>query len=245
MQVIKENKLKCLFFLLSLALLIGVVAVAADGGGSSAAKRQLVIPREPNAAARTYALLAGIPQHGSVLGYRKAPVTLQFFGDLQCKESRQVILGALPFLIRRYVRQGKLQIRYRSKETDTKRAGGWFEFREQQGAALAAGAQGKLWNFIDVFYRDQGPEFTGYVDKAFLDQIAEQAGLDIEDWEEAQQPPERWVAQLEADEALTQAKGLRSTPSFLIGPTGGVARPLLHFGLDEPRVFEEAVREVL
>lgn len=242
MQVVRENKLTCLFLLLSLALLTGVIAVAAGGSRNSAAKPQLVIPREPNAAARTYALLAGIPQHGSVLGYRKAPVTLQFFGDLQCKESRQVILGALPFLIRRYVRQGKLQIRYRSKETDTKRAGGWFEFREQQGAALAAAVQGKLWNFIDVFYRDQGPEFTGYVDKAFLDQIAEQAGLDLERWGEARESTDDWVAQIEADEALTQEKGLRSTPSFLIGPTGGESRPLLHFGLDEPRVFEEAIR---
>jgi protein-disulfide isomerase len=242
MQVVKENKLKCLSLLLSLALLIAVIVVAASSG-SSTAKRQ--ISREPDATRRTYALLAGIPQHGSVLGYRKAPVTLQFFGDLQCKESRQVMLGALPFLIRRWVRAGKLQIRFRSRETDTKGAGGWFEFREQQVAALAAGMQDKLWHFIDVFYRDQGPEYTGYVDEAFLDQIAEQAGLDMERWEEDREPPEDWVPQIEVGEALAKAKGLRSTPSFLIGPTGGVARPLRHFGLDEPGVFEEAVRGLL
>lgn len=241
MQVIKENLWKWVLLLLSLALLTALVAVAASGG-SSAADRQSEIPSEPNAAKRTYALLAGIPQHGSVLGYRSAPVTLQFFGDLQCKESRQVMLGALPFLIRRFVRAGKLQIRFRSRETDTEKAGGWFEFREQQTAALAAGMQDKLWNFIDVFYRDQGPEFTGYVNEAFLDQIAGQAGLDMERWEEARQPPEGWVAQIEADEALAKAKRLDSTPSFLIGPTGGVARPLRHFGLEEPGVFEEAVR---
>jgi hypothetical protein len=107
-----------LFFLTSLALLIAVIAVAA-GGGTGVAKRQLVIPREPNAAARTYALLAGIPQRGPFLGYHTAPVTLQFFGDLQCEDSRQVMLGALPFLIRHWVRAGKLQIRFRSYESDT------------------------------------------------------------------------------------------------------------------------------
>lgn len=243
MQVVRANKLKCLFFCLSLALLIVVVALATSGG-SSAAKRRVAIPQVPDPAPLTYALLFGIPQHGSVLGYRKAPVTLQFFGDLQCKESRQVILGALPFLIRRWVRSGKLQIRFRSKETDTSSAGGWFEFREQQSAALAAGRQGKLWNFVDVFYRDQGPEFTGYVDNAFLNQIAQQAGLDMERWRKDWEP-EEWVAQIEADERLHDARQLQSTPSFLIGRTGGPARPLLHFGLDEPRVFEEAVKELL
>src|ERR1044071_3680013 len=145
MQVVRTSKLPRLLLLLAFALII-VVVVIAEGSGSSTANRRLLIPQEPNAARRTYALLSGIPQHGSVLGYRKAPVTLQFFGDLQCKMSRQVMLGALPFLIRHWVRSGKLQIRFRSKETDTKGAGGWFEFREQQAAALAAGREGKLWN---------------------------------------------------------------------------------------------------
>jgi protein-disulfide isomerase len=241
MQVVRENKLKCLYLSLTLALLIAVIAVA-TGAGDSTVKRQLVIPRAPDSASRTYALLTGIPQHGTVLGYRKAPVTLQFFGDLQCEQSRQVMLGALPFLIRRWVRAGKLQIRFRSTETDTKKAGGWIEFREQQGAALAAGAQGKLWNFIDVFYREQGPEFTGYVTQPFLNKLAVKAGLDLKRWGEDREPPEGWVQQLDADGALGKARGMISTPSFLIGPTGGKAQVLRHFSLEDPGVFEEAIR---
>ena len=234
----RENKLKCLLFVLSVALLIAVLTRGDDGRG-------LAITSQPGAERRTHALLASIPQHGSVLGYHKAPVTLQFFGDLQCKESRQVMLGALPFLIRRYVRDGELQIRFRSRETDTKRAGGRPEFIAQQTAALAAGEQGKLWDFIDVFYRDQGPEFTGYVNEEFLDQIAQQARVRLEEWSAARAVPQSWVPQLEADAELASAKRLDNTPSFLIGPTGGVARPLLHFGLEEPKVFEEAVQGLL
>jgi protein-disulfide isomerase len=245
MQVVRENKLKCLWVLLAVAVLGGVIVVASGGGESAAEKSRVVAPVEPNAARRTFALLVGIPQHGSVLGYPKAPVTLQFFGDLQCEESREVMLGPIPDLIRRFVRVGKLQIRYRSRETDTGGAGGWFEFREQQSAALAAGQQGKLWNFIDVFYREQGPEFTGYVDEAFLNRIAVQAGVELASWEQARQPPTRWVAQIEADQRLHGAQNLDSTPSFLVGPTGGRARPLRHFGLDEAQVFEEAVEAVL
>lgn len=231
-----------LLFAFALLLIAGIIVAASANSGGSAAKRHVVLPRESRATKRTYALLASIPQHGAVLGYPKAPVTLQFFGDLQCVDSRWVMLGALPFVIRRWVRTGKLQIRFHSTETDTVR---WFEFREQQVAALAAGRQGKLWHFIDVFYREQGPEFTGYADEAFLYRIAEQAGLDMERWGEAREPPEDWVPQIEAEEALAKAKRLDETPSFLIGPTGGVARPLRHFSLDEPRVFDEAIEAVL
>jgi hypothetical protein len=242
MQVVRENKLKCLLLFVSLAVLIATVLVATSG--DSADRHQTLI-REPNSTRRANILLSGIPQHGPFLGYRKAPVMLQFFGDLQCTSSRRVMLGALPFLIRRWVRHGKLQIRFRSFETDTKTAGGWFEFREQQVAALAAGAQEKLWNFIDVFYREQGPELSGYVSETFLRDVAQQAMLYPQTWKEDREPPEFWVPQLKADEALALAKGLTTTPSFLIGHTGGPAWPLRHFGLEEPQVFEEAVRELL
>jgi protein-disulfide isomerase len=245
MQVIKPNKQACLLVALSLLLLTAIIVMASAHSDSPASRRHLVLPRESSATKRTYALLESIPQHGAVLGYPQAPVTLQFFGDLQCLDSRWVMIGALPFVIRRWVRTGKVQIRFRSTETDTKGAGGWFEFREQQVAALAAGKQDKLWHFIDVFYREQGPEFTGYVDEAFLDRIAEQAGLDMERWEDARRPPEDWVPQIEAEEALAKAKRLDETPSFLIGPTGGAARPLRHFSLDEPKVFDEAVEGLL
>lgn len=234
-----------LLFAFALLLMPGIIVAASAGNGGSAANRQVLSPRESSATKRTYTLLESIPQHGAFLGYPKAPVTLQFFGDLQCLDSRWVMLGALPFVIRRWVRTGKLQIRFRSTETDTKGAGGWFEFREQQVAALAAGKQDRLWHFVDVFYREQGPEFTGYADEAFLYRIAEQAGLDIERWEEAREPPEDWVPRIETDEALAKAERLDATPSFLIGPTGGTARPLRHFSLDEPKTFDEAIESLL
>jgi protein-disulfide isomerase len=242
MQVMGQYKLRRLLFAFALLLILGIIVAACANSGGSAHKQQVVLPHESSATKRTYALLESIPQHGAVLGYPKAPVTLQFFGDLQCLDSRWVMLGALPFLIRRWVRTGKLQIRFRSTEIDTLR---WFEFREQQVAALAAGKQGKLWHFIDVFYREQGPEFTGYADEAFLDRIAEQAGLDMERWVRDREPPEDWVPRIEAEEALAKAKRLDETPSFLIGPTGGAARALRHFSLEEPKAFEEAIEAVL
>jgi hypothetical protein len=247
MQVVKRYKLQCLFLLCLFCLLASMIIVSLAGGSQSSRPHRVVVATEPNAPQRTYSLLSYIPQHGSELGDPDAPVTLQFFGDLQCRESRQVMLGPIPDLIRRYVRPGELRIVYHSTETDTRGAGGWPEFKYQQSGALAAGMQGKLWNFIDVFYREQGPEYTGYVSEKFLHLIAAQAGVELARWKVDQEAPYvwHWESRLQSDKALGERSGVDSTPSFLIGPTGGKARVLRHFGLEEPAVFDEAVEKVL
>jgi Thioredoxin len=245
MQVVRENKLRYLFLLLAICLLASVVVVTLAGGNDRSKEHGVVSARMPDPLRRSYALLADIHQQGTELGDPHAPVTLQFFGDLQCEESRQAMLGPLPDLIRRFVRPGELRIVYRSTETDTKGAGGRPEFEDQQGAALAAGRQDRLWNFIDVFYREQGPEYTGYVSERFLHLIAVQAGLEMTRWQQAREPSWRWESDLEADESLAKTTHVDSTPSFLVGPTGGRMHVLRHFGLEEPAVFEEAIRAAL
>jgi protein-disulfide isomerase len=246
MQVVRRYKLRCLFLLLAVSLLVALVLVTfGSGSDSSKSRRVVVAPAVPSASRHTYALLAGIPQQGTMLGSPRAPVTLQFFGDLQCSESRQVMLSVLPRLIRRWVRPGKLRIVYRSTETDTRSAGGRPEFLMQQDAALAAGRQDRLWNFIDVFYREQGPEFTGYVNERFLHLIAVQAGIELAQWQVARGSPLGWVRSIEADEALASRSGVNSTPSFLVGPTGGASHVVRHFGLEEAGVFEEDIKAAL
>lgn len=245
MQVVRRYKLRCLFLLLASSVLVGAAVIALAGGSGSTVQRRVIVPVEPNAARRTYALLTGIRQDGATLGDPHAPVTLQFFGDLQCAESRQVVLSVLPRLIRRWVRPGMLRIVYRATETDTYDAGGRPEFILQQSAALAAGRQDKLWNFIDVFYRRQGPEFTGYVDERFLHLIAAQAGIELERWQQAREHQLGWIRSIEADETLAGRVKVDRTPSFLVGPTDGPSHVLRHFGLEETGVFEAAITAAL
>lgn len=239
MQGLREDWLNYLPLLL--ALVVAGLLVFVLTSYNSSADQPTVSPQESRAIKRTEALLAGIPQHGSVLGNPKAPVTLQFFGDLQCRESRQVMLGALPFLIRHWVRGGKLRILFRSLETDTHDED---EFLGQQIAALAAGRQEKMWTFIDLFYREQRPEFTRYADDTFLEGIAEQAGVSLLLWEEDRESA-GMAGEIGSDEVMAEAKEMNSTPSFLIGSTGGEAHPLRHFSLEEPMVFDEAIRGLL
>jgi protein-disulfide isomerase len=239
MQGLREDKLNYLPFALALVV-AGLLVVVLTSGGSPVGEAS-ASPEEAKAVKRTEALLAGIPQHGAVLGNPKAPVTLQFIADLQCSESRQVMLGALPFLIRHWVRDGKLRLVFRSLETDTPERA---EFLNQQMAALAAGRQEKMWTFVDLFYREQRPEFTHYADDAFLEGIAEQAGVRPEIWTEDRES-DGMAGEIESDEALATTNGTEATPSFLIGPTGGEMRLLGHFSFEEPAVFDEAIRELL
>jgi hypothetical protein len=239
MQGLREDKLN--YLPLALALVMAGLLVVVLINYDSSVDRPTAPPWESRAIKRTEVLLAGVPQHGTVLGRPQAPVTLQFFGDLQCPESRQVMLGALPFLIRHWVRDGQLRILFRSAKTETFDKS---EFLGQQIAALAAGRQRKMWTFVDLFYREQRPEFTRYADDDFLEGIAVQAGLSLEVWEEDRES-EGMGRDIESDEVMAKTRAMESTPSFLIGPTGGEARHLRHFSLEEPVVFDEAIRGLL
>jgi protein-disulfide isomerase len=81
--------------------------------------------------------------------------------------------------------------------------------------ALAAGRDGRLWDVVHGLYGRQGLENSGWVGDALDDQ-----SLDLEKFEKQRGEP--WVdAQLEASRALAEASGIRGTPSFQLGRTGG------------------------
>jgi protein-disulfide isomerase len=87
-------------------------------------------------------------------------------------------------------------------------------------AALAAGEQNRLWDFVTLFYENQGTENSGYVTDEFLRAIAEQAGLDIARWEQDRADP-RWDAELEAADREAERAGFDGTPSILVTGPGG------------------------
>ena len=188
-------------------------------------------------------LLAGIHQSGNALGSPTAPVTLQYFGDLECSVCQKFTLGALPSLIRHQVREGKLRIEYHNLETATHEP---ETFKTQQVAALSAGQQAKLWNFIETFYHEQGPEGSGYVTEQYLHTIAAQVpGLNLATWTSERTKPE-FARDVEADAQAANAAGFTGTPSFLIGHTGGAAKALseAEYGsLDEPSGFNQAIEK--
>ena len=197
---------------------------------------------DDGAVKRIAALFAGIPQRGAVLGNANAPVTLQFFADLECEEARQFVLGALPFLVRNWVRRGKLRIIYRANPEETT---WWDIYNRQQAATLAAGRQGKAWNFLDFFYHEQGPEFTRYATAHFLDAIAaEVRGLDIARWARERHDP-ALTRHLKRDRVIARRYSIHFTPAFMVGLTGRAPKPLLDYSLTESTAFDDAIEGAL
>jgi hypothetical protein len=111
-----------------------------------------------------------------------------------------------------------VKLEYRSLQTDTLNEQTFFR---QEIAALAAGRQSKMWNYILTFVHEQGLEYTGYATDAFLSDIASQVpGLRRTRWRR-----DREDAFLSKRVAVSlhsaYAKDLSSTPTFLIGLTRG------------------------
>lgn len=187
-------------------------------------------------------VFAGLPQHGATLGNRRAPVTMKLFADPECPQARQFAIRVLPKLVRRWVRSGKVRIDYVGVPAETI----WPEvFRRQQMAVLAAGHQGKLWQYLGFFYHYQGPEFTKYANDWFLSKLAtEVRGLDTEAWARDRYSP-LLTPRFKRDMEITKARGVTNTPAFSIGPSGGSLEPLLHFTLTEPLAFEAAFEKAL
>jgi hypothetical protein len=244
--------------LTQLGLVIGIMAALVATSDPAPRSESLASPARPKphapsplgeeaaAARRIEVLLAGIPQRGRALGDPDAPVTLRFFADLECPEARQFVLGAMPFLVRRWIRHGKLRIVYRGFPAETVWSG---VFRHQQTAALAAGRQDKLWQYVDFFYHRQGPEYTRYAIAHFLVTMAEDVrGLDLERWR-ADWRRRDLAHGVKSDVRLGTEYGLRPlrpfTPAFFVGPTGSRGKPLLHFSLTESAAFDEAIEGVL
>jgi protein-disulfide isomerase len=228
--------------IVAMLLVSAAVAVvfATSSGGAHVQPARAQGTAEPQ---RIDALLAGIPQAGNALGSPTAPVTLQFFGDLECPTSRAFTLVDLPSLISGWVRDGQLRIEYRSLETAT---GKPAVFMEQQAAALAAGMQDRAWNYIELFYHEQGQEDTNYVTSAYLDRLAEQTpGLNVALWsKDREEPP--LAARVASDEQTAARLGLHATPALLIGRTASShASKTPPFLLREPTPLYAAIKGLL
>ena len=215
----RQQRVKRMWQLGAAAALVVVVVVVAVVVSSSSGPSGLKKGGQGNQLGRTVnAAIAGIPQSASTLGSPKAPVKLDYYGDLQCPVCQEFTLQSLPQVIQQDVRSGKLQITYRSLETATPDT---TTFVTQQVAALAAGNQNKLWQYIELFYRQQGQEGSGYVTESFLSGIAQQVpGLDLTKWK-ADRNNQALQNQVSADEQKAQSQNFNSTPTLVLhGPKG-------------------------
>jgi protein-disulfide isomerase len=240
-SAVRRTRLTQLGIVVAVVVVAIVVILVATGGGSK--KGIPTTKHEQSAVTKEIgALIGGIPQKGNALGSPTAPVTLQYFGDLECPICRQFTLGALPSIIKTWVRPGKLRIEYQSFETATREP---ETFKLQQVAAYAAGKQNKAWYFIETFYHEQGEEDSGYVTEKYLQGIASQVpGLDLAKWTSDRNDP-ALANKITTDAQTVNSEGFTGTPSFLIGRSGGAMSRLEVSSYTEPGSFNEAIEKLL
>jgi protein-disulfide isomerase len=179
-------------------------AATGTGSGASGVKGVSAVKSE----------FAGIPQHGNVLGKPNAPASMMVFADMQCPFCAQFENGAMPSIVDRYVRPGKLKIVFQPIVI--------IGNDSVLGARAVASAaqQNKMFEYAGILYRNQGQENTGYLNQDFVKKIGSATpGLDTA----------KLTADLKAapvNNLLNQAQSLatsgqvNSTPSFFIAKKG-------------------------
>jgi protein-disulfide isomerase len=191
-----------------LAVIVVVVVIIVAGSGSSGGDSANLVEGKDVAA-----LLKNIPDNATVLGKTSAPVKLYEYGDLQCSACKYYSEEILPPIIEKQIKNGEVSLTFRNFVIigpDSYPAG---------EAALAAGAQGKGWQYIETWYRNQGGENSGYVTEDFVESMAKYVGIPnvkkfMTEWEE-----EKYKKQVETTSGQAEKFGFSATPSFAIeGP---------------------------
>jgi len=235
----RRKRLTRLGIVVTVVVAVIVVILIATSGKSKTGIPSKV--GQSQTVAEVSSLVGGIPQTANVLGSPKAPVTLVYFGDLECPICREFTLNALPSIIPQQVRTGKLKIEYRSLETATREP---EVFKTQQVAALAAGRQNKLWNFIETFYHEQGEEDSGYVTESYLQNLAQQVpGLNLAQWTTDRSEP-ALANEVASDAQAANALGFNGTPSFELGKTGGTLQKFEAGTFSEAAPYNDAIEKL-
>jgi protein-disulfide isomerase len=239
----RNRRLQTVGGVVILAIVAVVVAVilGSSGGNSSHApkiapvgnstaskiKHAAAIAAARKKDAPVFALLNGIPQHGATLGSPTAKVTVVEYGDLECPICRDFAVSSENDLIKSEVRTGQVKLVYKSLETATGGAPDPKIWGPQQAAAYAAGLQNHAWDYIELFYHQQGSEGTGYANQQFFDNLAEQIpGLNFNQWQ-SDTKSKTLLSQVKAEGQDAAAKGYNSTPTVVISGPKGQATPVV------------------
>lgn len=211
----RNRRLQIVGGVLAAAVIIVIVAIVVSSSGGKKHGLRPVSPKAPLGGRTTSSsTIAGIPQKGMTLGQPNAPVTIHEYADLQCPVCDDFSLNVLPRVIQAYVRTGKVKIVYENYPILGK------DSVTAAYAAAAAGMQNKAWDFIDLWYRNQGEENSGYVTPAFITKIATGAGLDVPKLMSARNSPAAKSA-VRASTATGDSLQFSGTPSFVFVTSSG------------------------
>jgi protein-disulfide isomerase len=187
-----------------------VVGVSLAGGGDDGDA-----PSSITGAAEVQAQLEGVPQAGNVLGDPDAPVEIIEYGDLACPACREASTTTIPEAVDQIVKAGDAKLVFRPIA---------FISRSSERGALgaeAAGMQDAMWSFVELIYRNQGPESDqDWLTDELMTDAVQQLGLDVDQWTADYQGEASEQKFIETD-GMAREDEVGVTPTFIIrGPNG-------------------------
>lgn len=230
----RDRRMKVIGGVLGLAAIAVIVAIVISTSGGDS-------PSTPAQANEVQERFDGIPQNGITVGEDAAPVTVVEFADLKCPFCAEFATDGLPQLVDDYIRSGKAKLEFRNLTFLDQATEGTPDSTNAAKFAQAVGLQNKLWNFVDLFYLNQGPENQAFATEDFLKGIAKQIpGLDVDKaWADQDDP--KVQEELDAADEFFNEEGLQGTPSFLVGPTGGKLEQVTLQDLGDPTPLFNAI----
>jgi protein-disulfide isomerase len=196
-------------FLAVVAVIVAVVISQSGGGGGGGGNASQL--KDVGLVRRN---LAGIPQSGLTLGEPGAKVRLIEFGDLQCPVCKSYAEEVVPSVIESKIRSGAAKFEFRNFTIISE------ESIPAGAAAIAAGMQGRGWNYVELWYRNQGEERSGYVTDAFMTSVARGAGVpDIARWNRDRKS-KAVIAEVKRTTSEAAGLGFNGTPSFAVAGPG-------------------------
>jgi protein-disulfide isomerase len=214
----RARRIRVLGALALVAVVAVVVAIVVAGGGSSSSTSS---KSAHQSSATVVSMLSGIPQNGLVLGAPSAKNTIEEFIDPQCPFCAEFSKTGLPVLINDYVRTGKVKLMLRPLA--------FIGNDSVTGAraVIAASHQDKAWTFLDILYREQGQENTGYMTESYLRGIGKQVpGLDVTQMLKTATTDPSITRVLQKTNARAQAVGANATPTLVLTKAGGAPQTL-------------------
>lgn len=149
---------------------------------------------------------------GAAMGDPQAPVTIVEYSDFQCPFCGRFHNETLPQIVDEYVRTGQVRFEYRNFAFIGR------ESVEAANASLCAAEQGAFWEYADYLFANQTGENVGAFTEGRLQQIAQAAGLAMDEFERCSSRNEMQdVVQTQYAQALEL--GVSSTPTFFVNGT--------------------------
>jgi hypothetical protein len=231
---------RTLFGLAFLVLLAGGAAagLAVILGGSNVPARGSLANALPGAA-EVQKLFGDFPQHDNIFGNPAGRVTLVEYLDLQSPACRRFQTQVLPKLLSRYVLDGKVTVEARltgfiGRDSDRGR-----------GAAIAAGEQRRLFDFVQLLYENQGSANSSWLDDGMVtDAAASIPGLDVR---RLRRERKAMIVvdqgRLFDDEAASDK--VTATPTVFVGKTGKTLHRVVLAGPTDERSIAAAIDAAL